>query len=101
AGYMRMAPDFGYNGRTMLDVLQEIQESERGMVYANTAGAVVFEDRASRYTNQTSAWVLGENPAGASPVEYPYTDYAGDFDPTYTFSQANLSRPGNNNFAPV
>lgn len=101
AGFMAFAPDSGYNTRFVLDVLQEIQESERGLVYADVNGNVVFEDRTSRYTNQTALWVFGENPAGASPVEYPYTDYATDMDPTYTFSQANLSRPGNSSFAPI
>jgi hypothetical protein len=28
-------------------------------------------------------------------------DYAADLDPTYTFSQANLTRPDNSNFAPI
>ncbi|MGH7743337.1 MAG: hypothetical protein ACREQ5_00745, partial [Candidatus Dormibacteria bacterium] len=33
--------------------------------------------------------------------EYPYSDYSDDNDPTYTFSQANLTRPLNSNFAPL
>lgn len=100
-GYLAMAPDFGYDGRVMLDVLQEIQESERGLVYAAKDATVVFEDRTSRYVNQTPLWVFGENPAGASPTEYPYSGYVPDKDPTYTFSDANLSRPENSNFAPI
>lgn len=95
AGQASMAPDYAYADRTMLDVLQEIQETERGLVYVNRAGVVVFEDRTSRYLNQTALWVLGENPPGASPTEYPYINYKASYDPTYTFSQANLSRPGN------
>lgn len=102
AGYLAMAADHGYNTRVLLDVLQEIQESERGLTYADRNGTVVFEDRTSRYTaGQTSIWVFGENPVGASPTEYPYEDYAVDVDPTYTFSQSNLTRPDNSNFAPV
>lgn len=101
AGKRRFAPDFSYNGRFVLDVLQEIQETERGLVYANAAGTVVFEDSASRYSNQTALWVLGENPAGASPVEYPYVVLEEAFDPTYTFSQTNLTRPGNSAFPPL
>jgi hypothetical protein len=100
-GYLKMAPDFSYNGRTMLDVLQEIQESERGLLYVDRNGTVVFEDRTSRYQNQVPVAVFGENPPGASPAEFPYIEYAADFDPTYTFTQANLSRPANDNFAPV
>ncbi|MCW2900920.1 MAG: hypothetical protein JWO67_3185 [Streptosporangiaceae bacterium] len=102
-GYMAMTADHDYSTRVVLDVLQEIEESERGLTYASAAGWVVFEDRLSRYytNNDTAKWVFGENPAGANPTEYPYEDYAADHDPTYTFSQANLSRQGNSNFAPM
>jgi len=97
-GQLALAPDFSYNGRTLLDVIQEIQESERGLAYMNAAGTFVFEDRTSRYLNQTALWTFGENAAGG---EFPYTDIQFDYDPTYTFSQANLSRPANSNFAPM
>jgi hypothetical protein len=90
-GYLKMAPDFTYNTRTMLDVLQEIQESERGLVYVDRNGTVVFEDRTSRYQNQVPVAVFGEN-------DIPYVEYDSDFDPTYVFTQANLSRPGNSNY---
>lgn len=100
AGSAKLAPDWGYDGRTMLDVLLEIQGTERGLLYAAKSGALVFEDRSTRYANQVALWTLGENPPGASPVEYPYSDYAGDFDPTYVFSQVNLSRPGNSQVTP-
>ena len=91
SGYLKMAPDFSYNGRTMLDVLQEIQESERGLLYVDRNGVVVFEDRASRYSNQVPVAMFGEN-------DFAYSGYDSDFDPTYTFTQANLSRPDNNNY---
>jgi hypothetical protein len=102
AGVSKLAPDFGYDGRAMLDVLQEIQETERGLLYVSRSGTVVFEDRATRYAaaNQTPLWTIGENPPGASPTEYPYISYGGDYDPTYVFSQANLSRPGNSTVTP-
>jgi hypothetical protein len=101
-GFLALTADSDYDGRYMLDVLQEMQESERGLVYVDANGNIVFEDRTTRYSNgQTSLFTFGENPTGASPVEYPYEDYASDFDPTYVFSQANLTRPGNSNFAPV
>lgn len=96
AGQAQMYADFSYDTRTMLDVLEEIQDTERGLLYVNTAGAVVFEDRGSRYANQVALWTFGEN-AG----EYPYVDYAADFDPTYLFTQANIARPGNSNFKPL
>lgn len=106
AGKRQLAPDNAsgsdYNARFVLDVLQEIQETERGLVYASAAGVVTFEDSTTRYTsNLTSKWVFGENPPGASPVEYPYSALEEGFDPTYTFSQTNLTRPGNSSFAPL
>jgi hypothetical protein len=97
-GQLALAADFDYNTRTLLDVIQEIQESERGLAYINTAGSFIFEDRTSRYLNQVALWTFGENAAGG---ELPYTDIQFDYDPTYTFSQCNLSRPLNSNFAPV
>lgn len=105
-GQLSMAPDYQYDpvgqpqsARFVLDVAQEIQESERGLIYADRNGVVVFEDRTSR-VGTIAHWVLGENPAGAFPAEYPYSDYGADFDPTYTFTQANLTRPSNDNFPP-
>jgi hypothetical protein len=92
-----MAPDFTYDGRVMLDIIQEIQESERGLLYAAVDGTLTFEDRLTRYLNQAPLWTFGEN----TPTEYPYSAYLPDKDPTYTFSQANLSRPGNSNFDPI
>jgi hypothetical protein len=100
-GYLRMASDGSYNTRTVLDVLQEIQDSEHGLLYAGRTGAIVFEDRTYRYGTQTASVAFGENPSGASPTEYPYSAFATDFDPTYVFTQANLGRPGNSSFAPM
>lgn len=101
-GFRAMAEDYAYATRFMLDVLQEIQETERGLIYVDRYGTVTFDDSTSRYVNYpTSTVTFGENPPGASPVEYPYQDLAQDFDPTYTFSQTNLTRPGNGNFAPL
>lgn len=97
-GFLQMAADFDYNTRTLLEVIQEIQESERGLAYINKDGTFIFEDRTSRYSNQTALWTFGENAAGG---EFPYIDIDYDYDPTYCFSQANLSRPLNSNFAPM
>lgn len=97
-GALKMAPDYDYNGRAVLEVLQEIAGSESGLVYANAAGTIVFEDRVSRYTNQTALWTFGENTAAG---ELPYETIEYDFDPTYVYSQVNLTRPGNSNFAPM
>lgn len=102
AGSRAMAEDYTYSTRFMLDVLQEIQETERGLIYVDRYGIVTFDDSTSRYVNYpVSVAVFGENPAGASPVEYPYQDLVLDYDPTYTFSQTNLTRPDNENFLPL
>lgn len=104
-GYLAMADDFSYDptqtgaqSRMVLDVLQEIQDSERGLVYASADPnkGMVVEDRTTRYASQVSMGTFGENPG-----EYPYSSFEDDVDPTYTFSQSNLTRPGNGNFAPV
>jgi hypothetical protein len=102
AGKRLMAEDYSYDTRFMLDVLQEIQETERGLLYADASGTVVFEDSTTRYVNNlASRWAFGENPPGASPAEFPYLVLEEDFDPTYSFSQTNLTRPDNSNFAPL
>lgn len=95
AGYVAMAPDYSYDTRSVLDVLQEISATESGFVYASGAGKVVFEDRSSRYASQTSVATLGN---GAGQLHYENLEY--DYDPTYVYSQANLSRPANSNYAP-
>ena len=118
-GYLALSADFNYDPsgtnrqldfygqqpggsqpRVMLDVLQEIQSSEQGLVYAAAVPdlGVVFEGRTSRYKNQVPLWTFGENAAGG---EYPYSGYVPDRDPTYTFSDADLTRPLNNNYAPL
>jgi hypothetical protein len=67
-GSVGMAEDFNYDTRTMLDVLQEIQETERGLLYADRFGTVVFEDRHSRYGNQQSIWTFGEGTDPFAPL---------------------------------
>jgi hypothetical protein len=96
-GYTKLSPDYDYNTRTVLDVLNEIADTEGGRVYTDRNGIMVFEDRASRYISQTSAATFGENSAGG---ELPYEAVEYDFDPTYVFSQANLTRPDNSDYAP-
>ena len=67
-GVMALAEDFLYNGQTLLNVLQGIESSERGLTYANRNGEVVFEDRTSRYSGtQASLWTFGENPPSTGP----------------------------------
>lgn len=93
-GVTSMAPDFSYNGRSMLDVLQEIADTEGGLVWVDTAGVVHQDSRETRYTaatSTTSQFTFGENAAGG---ELPYDDLKYDYDPTYVYSQANFTAGG-------
>ncbi len=114
SGTLAMANDFTYDptirttttttgagqNRTLLDVLQEIQETERGLLYVDRFGQVIWEDRESRYVSQTSIATFGEDPTNTG-AELPYSGYESDFDPTYTFTQANLTSVINQNFLPL
>jgi hypothetical protein len=90
-GTVPMSPDHDYDGRTMLDVLTEISSTEGGLTYARGDGTVTVEDRDHRYRQQTAQWVFGER---QDLGEYPYTDLAYDYDPTYVYSEAQVDRPG-------
>lgn len=93
-GVTSMAADFSYDGRAMLDVLQEIADTENGLVWADAAGRVHQDSRETRYTATTSAtsqFTFGENTAGG---ELPYETLAYDYDPTYVYSQANITSGG-------
>lgn len=95
AGFVTLAEDYTYNTRTLLEVLYEIADTEGGLLYADRNGTLVWEDRSSRYASQTSTATFGDGVG-----ELPYEDLQYDFDPTYVFSETDLSRPGNTGFAP-
>lgn len=93
-GKTSMAADFSYSGRSMLDVLQEIAETESGLVWVDSAGLVHQDSRETRYTAATSAtsqFTFGEN-TGAG--ELPYEELEYDYDPTYVYSEADLTAGG-------
>lgn len=88
-GVATMAPDYSYDGRQVLGVLEEISDTEQGLTWCDTAGAVHVDSRDTRtLAGQTAAFVFGENTAGG---ELPYTDIEYDFDPTYVYSEADLT----------
>lgn len=101
-GKTKMAPDFGYNGRFLLDVLQEIAQTENGATWADAAGVVHQDSRETRYTysrSATSRYTFGENTAAG---ELPYLSVEYDYDPTYVYSQANITSGGSGTqLAPV
>lgn len=100
-GVTSMAADFSYSGRGMLDVLQEIADTENGLVWADAAGVVHQDSRETRYTAATSAtsqFTFGEN-SGAG--ELPYEELEYDYDPTYVYSEADLTAGGSGNQLPA
>lgn len=100
AGKTLMAPDFSYSGRGMLDVLQEIADTENGLVWVDADGQVHQDSRETRYTattSITSQFTFGEN-SGAG--ELPYVELEYDFDPTYVYSEADLTAGGSGNQLP-
>ena len=100
-GVTSMATDFAYSGRSMLDVLQEIAETENGLVWADAAGRVHQDSRETRYTataSATSQFTFGENNAGG---ELPYEELEYDYDPTYVYSEADLTAGGSGTQLPA
>lgn len=90
SGGTLLAPDHTYNGRSVLAVLEEMGDTELGLTWCDAAGTVHVDNRDTRIlAGQTSLYTFGEN-TGAG--ELPYEGDVGfDFDPTYVYSQADLS----------
>lgn len=90
SGGTPLAPDFTYSGRSVLSVLEEMGDTELGLTWCDAAGTVHVDNRDTRIlAGQTPLYIFGEN-TGAG--ELPYEgDVAFDFDPTYVYSQADLS----------
>jgi hypothetical protein len=88
-GKTQMGTDFAYNGQQLLGVLQGIADTEGGLVWVDAAGKVHFDDRGTRYANApTAQFTFGENAVGG---ELPYTEVQYDYDPTYVYSEADLT----------
>jgi len=89
AGVATMAPDYSYDGRGLLGVLEEIADTEQGLVWCDRAGVIHFDSRDTRaLAGQTASFVFGEDTAGG---ELPYESLTYDFDPTYVYSEADLT----------
>src|SRR5207302_413770 len=89
AGVASMAPDYSYDGRQLLSVLEEIADTEQGLVWCDKAGVIHFDSRDTRaLAGQTASYMFGENTAAG---ELPYESLAYDFDPTYVYSEADLT----------
>lgn len=75
----------------LLDGGQGLAKMEFGNFYESATG-VAFRGRADRYLKTVPSIVFGENAAAG---EYPYLeDIVFDFDPTYVFNEADITRPG-------
>lgn len=100
AGVMTMAPDFAYNGRSVLAALEEMGDTEQGLTWCDAAGVIHVDSRDTRIlAGQTSSYTFGENTAGG---ELPYSgDVSFDYDPTYVYSQADMSNYAGTVFSTV
>ena len=48
AGVIKMAPDWGYNERALLSVLEEISDTEQGLIWVDASGVVHWDSRDTR-----------------------------------------------------
>lgn len=98
-GKTQMSGDFYYDPVTtagsppspisVLSALQDIAATEGGLLWTDARGLVHFDARDTRYLNSpTPVYVFGENTAGG---ELPYEDVQYDYDPTYVYSEADLT----------
>lgn len=98
-GHTQMSSDFHYDPvvspgqpaspMSVLSALQEIASTESGLIWADARGIVNFDARDTRYLNaKTPQYVFGENTSGG---ELPYEDIDYDFDPSYVYSEADLT----------
>lgn len=98
-GKTALSPDFYYDppatpgqpsqAKSVLSALEDIADTEMGLTWVDVAGKVHFDSRDTRYLNQPIAqFVFGENDAGG---ELPYLEVEYDYDPTYVYSEADLT----------
>lgn len=98
-GKTQLSADFYYDppvvagqasqAKSVLSALEDIADTEMGLTWADVAGMVHFDSRDTRYLNQpTPLFVFGENEAGG---ELPYLNIEYDYDPTFVYSEADLT----------
>lgn len=75
--------------KSVLAALEDIADTEMGLTWVDATGKVHFDSRETRYLGQkTSLFTFGENAAGG---ELPYVEVEYDYDPTYVYSDAQLT----------
>lgn len=98
-GETQMSSDFHYDPvvtpgqqaspMSVLSALQEVASTEGGLLWVDARGFINFDARDTRYLNaKTAQYVFGENAAGG---ELPYEEVDYDYDPTYVYSEADLT----------
>jgi len=99
SGETQMSSDFHYDPivspgqqsspMSVLSALQEVANTEGGLLWVDARGFINFDARDTRYLNaKTAQYVFGENAAGG---ELPYEEVDYDYDPTYVYSEADLT----------
>jgi hypothetical protein len=74
---------------SVLGALEDVADTEGGLVWVDTGGTIHFDGRTTRYVKQpTSLFTFGENASGG---ELPYLEVEYDYDPTYVYSEADLT----------
>jgi hypothetical protein len=90
-GQTTMQPPSFVGDITLLVDCQATTLAEQGTIWVAPDGAVVFEDRNTRWARLTSAFTLGEN----VPAEIPYQgDVEFDYDPNFVAPEVKVTRPG-------
>lgn len=82
---------------SLLQDLQDITNTGSGFLWADAYGIVHVDSRETRYTQAQSAtaqFVFSDNPTDIAGGALPYEDLAYDYDPTYVYSEAQLSCDG-------
>lgn len=69
-----------------LAAVLQVQQSENGVLFADSDGYVQFYSRNYQFTNITPQWTLGESSTPYQP------DIAYDFDPTLVYNDITVSR---------
>lgn len=89
---------------SLLQDLQDITSTGDGFLWVDTYGIVHVDSRETRYTqpqSATSQYTFSDNPTDIAGGALVYEDLQYDYDPTYVYSQAQLTVDGTNDVITV
>lgn len=89
---------------SLLQDLQDITNTGDGFLWVDPYGIVHVDSRETRYTqpqSATSQFTFSDNPTDIAGGALVYTDLQYDYDPTYVYSQAQLTCDGTNDVITV